>query len=214
MGNPVSVLQARTQSTWDHFHEPVNASTAPSARNCHRVHHKISRTFIRRHWLVRSLTSLLVWGPLGQGSHHLLSGRSAPCLPSLDNPWRLRGRFPYEFQNTVRLLLVSACCGREELIQIPLFRSLRRSAVASKMFDVSREVTYILAEGPRERGLEKKGYLLQPLPRSDSTGVIGALASLESTLRGIEVFRISYWNFLDGDCLVIAKHTSDAMPMS
>ena len=212
LGSLVGVLQARTQFTWDHFHEPVNVSTAPSTRNCHRVHLKISITFIRRHGLVRSLTSFLVWGPLGQGSHHLCREGQHHACPLLDQLWRLRGRFPYLFQITVRLLLVRARCCREELIQLPLFRSLRRSAVASKRFDVSRGVTYMFAEGRESEALRRVSSATPT--RSDSTGVIGAWTSLESTLRGIEVFRIVYWNFLDGDCFVIAKHTCNAMQMS
>ena len=44
--------------------------------------------------------------------------------------------------------------------------------------------------------------------------MIGALVSWESTFREIGVFRIVYWNFLDGDRFVVAKHMSNVMQMS
>ena len=42
--------------------------------------------------------------------------------------------------------------------------------------------------------------------------MVRALISLVNTLRGIEVFRIVYRNFLDGDCFVIANFTGGTLP--
>ena len=148
-------------------------------------------------------------GALRAGVSSPLTGGLHLVCPIRHHPWRSRSRLPYEFQVTVQPLLVSACCGREGLIRISLFRSSRRSVVASRKLDVSRDVTSVLAECRVREDLKR--VFPATTTRSGSTGVTGALTSLASTLRGIEVFRIVYWNFLDGYRFVLAKYTSDAL---